>query len=206
MLPPRRSKCSKTSGSTSASRHFTSEHDLTIDLQPTLPGTRLDLRPLRADDWDALFAVASDPLIWEQHPNYDRYKEEVFREFFRVALESQSALVAIDRANGMIIGSSRFNGYDAERRELEIGWSFLARSYWGGKYNREMKQLMLDHAFQYVDRVLFVIGRNNIRSQQAIERIGGVSVGLQTVRGVENAVFEITRTAWSSNVLERRMP
>ena len=150
--------------------------------------------------------MASDPLIWEQHPNYDRYKEEVFREFFRVALESRSALVAIDRANGMIIGSSRFNGYDAERRELEIGWSFLARSYWGGKYNREMKQLMLDHAFQYVDRVLFVIGRKNIRSQQAIERIGGVSVGLQTVRGVENDVFEITRTAWSSNVLERRMP
>ena len=150
--------------------------------------------------------MASDPLIWEQHPNYDRYKEDVFHEFFRVALESQTALVAIDRANGMIIGSSRFNGYDAERRELEIGWSFLARSYWGGKYNREMKQLMLDHAFQYVDRALFVIGPSNIRSQQAIQRVGGVPIGLQTVRGVENAVFEITRTAWSSNVLERRMP
>ncbi len=177
---------------------------MTIDLQPTLHGTRLDLRPLQADDWDALFAVASDPLIWEQHPNYDRYKEEVFREFFHVALESQSALVAIDRANGMIIGSSRFNGYDAERRELEIGWSFLARSYWGGKYNAEMKRLMLDYAFKSVDRVLFVIGPNNIRSQQAIQRVGGVSVGLQTVRGVENAVFEITRDAWTSNVLAHR--
>ena len=179
---------------------------MTIDLQPTLHGTRLDLRPLRADDWDALFAVASDPLIWEQHPNYDRYKEEVFREFFRVALESRSALVAIDRANGMIIGSSRFSGYDADRRELEIGWSFLARSYWGGKYNAEMKRLMLDHAFQSVDRVLFVIGPNNIRSQQAIQRVGGVPLGLQTVRGAENAVFEMTKAAWTTNVVSRRTP
>lgn len=167
--------------------------DLNVDLQPTLVGALVELRPLRADDWTELFAVASDPRIWEQHPASDRYKEEVFGEFFRVALETHSALVAIDRADGRIIGSSRYAEYDAERREIEIGWSFLARSHWGGRYNREMKQLMLDHAFQFVDRVRFVIGPQNIRSQQAIQRVGGVLLGTEVVRGLENVVFCIDK-------------
>ena len=173
-----------------------------VDLQPTLRSSLLELRPLRADDWAALFAVASDPLIWAQHPASDRYNEDVFREFFRVALETSSAFVAIDLASGRVIGSSRYADYDAERREIEIGWSFLARSYWGGRYNREMKRLMLDHAFQFVDRVRFVIGPQNIRSQQAIQRVGGVLLGPEVVRGQESVVFVIDRNAsgsWSVN-------
>lgn len=167
--------------------------NMTVDLQPVLRGTLLDLRPLRADDWDALFAVASDPLIWEQHPERERYKEEMFREFFRVALESRSALVVIDRRDGRIIGSSRYSGYDVSAREVEIGWSFLARSHWGGRYNGEMKRLMLEHAFQYVDRVLFVIGPQNVRSQRAIERVGGVLLGTRIVRDSESVVYMITK-------------
>src|SRR5205085_1129157 len=109
-----------------------------FDLQPILKGELLELRPLRAEDFQDLYAVASDPLIWEQHPARDRYKEEVFKEFFREARESSGALVAIDTKDGQIIGSSRFHGYDEESSEIEIGWTFLARTHWGGRYNGEM--------------------------------------------------------------------
>lgn len=166
---------------------------MTVDLQPTLRGSLLELRPLRADDWDALYAVASDPLIWEQHPDRERYKEDVFREFFRVALESKSALVALDVQDGRIVGSSRYHGYDAVAREIEIGWTFLARSHWGGRYNGEMKQLMLQHAFQFVDNVMFHIGPQNIRSQRAIQRVGGEFVGSRVEGGRESVVYRIGR-------------
>jgi len=121
---------------------------MSFDLQPILKGELLGLRPLRPEDFNDLCAVASDPLIWEQHPIKDRYKEEVFKGFFREALESGGALIAIDSKDGQVIGSSRFHGYDKEKSEIEIGWTFLARSHWGGIYNREMKQLMLRHGLQ----------------------------------------------------------
>lgn len=143
-----------------------------FDLQPTLEGELLKLRPLREDDFEALFAVASDPLIWEQHPSWDRYKEDVFREFFRVAMESGGALISIERNSGEVIGSSRYHAYDEEKSEVEIGWTFLARRCWGGAYNAEMKRLMLEHAFRYVDSVYFVIGPANMRSRKAVEKIG----------------------------------
>src|SRR5215831_1988476 len=104
-----------------------------FDLQPTLKGRLLELRPLRPEDWDALFAVASDPLIWEQHPASDRYQEPVFREFFKGALECGGAFVVLDRATRAMIGSTRYAAFDAEKSEIEIGWTFLARSHWGGK-------------------------------------------------------------------------
>jgi RimJ/RimL family protein N-acetyltransferase len=148
-----------------------------FDLQPTLNGELLRLRPLRPQDWAELYAVASDPLIWEQHPEKDRYKEPVFREFFREALRSGGALVVIDSKDGKVIGSSRFHAYDKERNEIEIGWTFLARSHWGGIYNRELKDLMLRHAFQFVTRVIFLVGPQNLRSQKAMEKIGGVLLG-----------------------------
>ena len=150
-----------------------------FELQPHLVGDLLELRPLRPEDWEGLFLVASDPLIWEQHPAYDRYQEDVFREFFQGALESGGAFVAIDRRTQEIIGSSRYFAYDPEKREIEIGWTFLARSHWGGKYNGEMKRLMLGHAFQFVDSVVFVVGSTNFRSQRAVEKIGGVRTGLR---------------------------
>jgi len=151
---------------------------MSFDLQPHLKGELIELRPLTLEDWDDLFAVASDPLIWEQHPESDRYKEDVFRIFFSEALESGGAFVIIDRENQQIIGSTRFYGYDTEKSEIEIGWTFLARNYWGGRYNRELKQLMLDHAFKFVENVIFYVGENNIRSQKATEKIGAIKDGL----------------------------
>ena len=120
--------------------------------------------------------MASDPLIWEQHPAHDRYQEEVFKEFFREALESGGAFVVIDRKTQEIIGSSRYFGFEPGKREIEIGWTFLARSHWGGKYNGELKRLMLDHAFKFVESVVFLIGPTNVRSQKAVEKIGGVLI------------------------------
>jgi RimJ/RimL family protein N-acetyltransferase len=168
-----------------------------FDLQPVLKGDLLELRPLRAADFDDLFAVAADPLIWEQHPDKDRYQEEHFRRFFREALESGGALIASDTRDGRIIGSSRFHGYDSEKGEIEIGWTFLARSHWGGRWNGEMKRLMLDHAFRFVDRVVFRVGPQNLRSRRAVERIGGVYIGSRSgPAGRESAVYEITATAY----------
>jgi len=168
-----------------------------FESQPHLVGELIEVRPLAPDDSEPLFAVASDPLIWEQHPASDRYREDVFREFFREALETGSAFVVIDRKTGEMIGSSRYFGFDAEESVVEIGWTFLARAYWGGNYNGELKRLMLDHAFRFVERVVFVIGVTNFRSQKAVEKIGGVRVGRRdkvVPRGVvESFVYEIRR-------------
>jgi RimJ/RimL family protein N-acetyltransferase len=164
-----------------------------FDFQPTLKGALVELRALRPDDADDLFAVASDPLIWEQHPVPDRYKPDVFSAFFRESLASRGALTALDCNDGRVIGSSRFHAYDAQVSEVEIGWTFLARSHWGGKYNKEMKQLMLRHAFRFVKRVVFLIGPQNVRSQKAIEKLGGVRVGLKPdAAGRDSYVYEIT--------------
>lgn len=176
----------------------------TIDLQPTLKGSLLELRPLRAGDFAELYAVASDPLIWEQHPANDRWKEDVFRQFFQEGLDCGGALIAIDCRSGAVIGSSRYFGYDEEKSEVEIGWTFLARAYWGGVYNREMKELMLRHAFTFVDRVVFLVGPQNFRSQKAVEKIGGVRVGSrQDASGRTSIVFMITASAFSEMFAKR---
>ena len=169
-----------------------------LDRQPHLVGELIELRPLRAEDWEDLFSVASDPQIWEVHPAHDRYKEERFREFFRDGLESGGALVAIDRKTGRIIGSSRYFWHGPDHNELEIGWTFLARSHWGGIYNGEMKRLMLDHAFQSVDKVIFLVGEDNTRSQKALRKIGAVLTERQIERslyGVQlnHLIFEIRK-------------
>src|SRR5580704_10863614 len=171
---------------------------MSFDLQPTLKGQLLELRPLGAGDFNQLYAVAADPLIWEQHPNPDRCKEDVFQVFFREALESGGAFIAIDSKDGRVIGSSRYHGYDPEKSEVEIGWTFLARSHWGGVYNGEMKQLMLRHAFRFVDNAIFVIGPRNLRSQKAVEKIGGVRAGTRpSGNGGENVVYRITAATYA---------
>jgi len=165
-----------------------------FELQPMLKGELVELRPLRAEDFDALYAVAGDPLIWEQHPASDRYKPAVFREFFREAMESGGALLATDAKTGKVIGSSRYYAYSEEKSEIEIGWTFLARSHWGGAYNGEMKRLMLEHAFRFVETVIFAIGVTNFRSQKAVEKIGAVRVGARPdAAGRESFVYRIAR-------------
>ena len=179
-----------------------------FDLQPILKGELLELRPLRAEDFHDLYAVAADPLIWEQHPSNDRYTVDVFKVFFRQALESGGALLALDSKDGRVIGSSRFHGHDKEKSEIEIGWTFLARSHWGGSYNKEMKQLMLRHAFRFVNSVIFVVGPQNVRSQRAVEKIGGVRVGSRSDgSGRDSFVYQITAATFAKGrLLDNRAP
>ena len=165
-----------------------------MDLQPHLRGDLVELRPLRPEDFDALFAAAADPAIWAQHPESDRWTEPVFRRYFAGALASGGAFLVLDAVDGRVIGSTRFHGHDAAAREVEIGWTFLVRSCWGGPHNAEMKRLLLDHAFRFVDRVVFLIGPYNWRSRRAVEKIGAVLA--ETRRGPdgrESVVYEIRR-------------
>jgi N-acetyltransferase len=177
-----------------------------LDLQPHLVGDLLELRPLAAGDWEALFAAASDPKIWELHPVSDRYKEEVFREFFREALECKGALVAVDRKTGKVIGSSRYC-WHGDAGELEIGWTFLERLYWGGAYNGEMKRLMLRHAFTFAEKVIFRVGATNLRSRRAVEKIGAVLTNRRETlalhgKSIEHVIYEMARTAiWNSSIV-----
>jgi RimJ/RimL family protein N-acetyltransferase len=168
---------------------------MTFDYQPTLTGPLVHLRPLRAGDFEDLYAVAADPLIWEQHPASNRHQRDAFRKFVDDALGSTGALVAIDAEKQQVIGSSRFHAHDEDASEVEIGWTFLARSHWGGRYNGEMKRLMLQHAFRFVDTVLFLVGLNNTRSQRAVERIGAVRAETRPdAYGNESVVYRITES------------
>jgi RimJ/RimL family protein N-acetyltransferase len=134
-----------------------------FELQPTLENEFVKIRPLKEDDFEALYKVASDPLIWEQHPNKDRYKRDVFQTFFKGAMESKGAFLVFDNKTGEAIGSSRFYGFDKEAKSVVIGYTFLAKDHWGTTYNRALKTLMLNHAFRFADKVIFHIGAYNIR-------------------------------------------
>lgn len=169
------------------------------DLQPTLTGPTVVVRPVAADDWPEMFAAAADPAIWALHPAHDRWHEAVFRAYFDGAMASGSAFAITERQTGRIIGSTRFNDHDPERREIEIGWSFLTRDHWGGNTNAEVKRLLIDHAFTFVDTVLFWVGDSNWRSQRAMEKIGGIRrPGLFTrpITGEQKSVvFEVRKPA-----------
>jgi len=178
-----------------------------MDRQPVLEGERLVLRPLREDDWDALFAVASDPEIWALHPAHDRWQEPVFRDFFADALANEGGLVVIEKASGEVVGSSRFQGYDpAAGGVVEVGWTFLARRLWGTGCNAEMKRLMVGHALQYVERVEFRVGADNVVSRGAMKNIGGkltdrTDVTVRAGRPVEHVIYEISRECFAEGPL-----
>lgn len=148
-----------------------------MDRQPTLVGELVAVRPLRIDDFDLLYAVAADPLLWEQHPDRERWREDVFRAYFDDHLASGGALAVIERESGDLIGATRYDNYDPEASEVEIGWTFLGRSYWGGIYNSDLKRVMLDHAFQSVETVVFLVDAHNARSRRAVEKIGATESG-----------------------------
>jgi RimJ/RimL family protein N-acetyltransferase len=149
---------------------------MTPDQQPELRSETLLLRPLRADDLEPLWAVARDPLLWEQHPDKTRSQRAGFERFFAAALESGSALALINCGTGQVIGSSRYYEWDPARREVAIGYTFLAREFWGGATNREMKRLMIEHAAPWADAIWFHVGKGNLRSRRAMEKIGGRAI------------------------------
>ena len=175
---------------------------MSFDLQPFLRGELLELRPLRPEDFAGLYAVASDPLIWEQHPNRNRYQRDVFAVYFEGAIESGGALRVIDNSSGVLIGSSRYYDLDEAQRSVAIGYTFIAREYWGGQANRALKTLMLEHAFRFVDRVIFHVGAANLRSRKAMEKLGGVLIGEVTMsyhgeQSHPNVVYKIDGADWA---------
>ena len=178
-----------------------------FDLKPThLENALVKLIPLQITDFELLYKVASDPLIWEQHPNPDRYKREVFENFYRGAVESNSAFVIYDSKSLQPIGSSRFYDYDEEKSVIAIGYTFLARNYWGSTYNQSIKALMLNYAFQHVDAVIFHIGTDNIRSQKAITKLSAVKcdeieMSYYGEPSKLNYIYKIMKPEWLSNPL-----
>ncbi len=178
---------------------------MSFNLQPSLENELIAIRPLTEEDFDDLYLIASDPLLWEQHPSKTRYQREVFENFFKGAVESKSAFLVYDKANEVVIGTSRYYDYDAEKSTVVIGYTFIARSYWGRAYNMSLKKLMLDYAFQFVEAVHFHIGANNIRSQTAIGRLGAKKIGEQQVAyyGEQhnlNFIYEIKKAEWEGQL------
>ena len=176
-----------------------------FDFQPTLRGDGIDLRPAQPQDFGALFAVASDKQIWSLHPAHDRWQEPVFRAFLDNAFADEGGLVAIEPTSGEVIGFSRYSMQLAAPGEVEIGWTFLARRCWGGRVNGAMKRLMLDHAFRFVDTVIFRVGEANVRSRRAVEKIGGKLIADRTedvvVAGAPavHVTYAIRRAEWASD-------
>jgi RimJ/RimL family protein N-acetyltransferase len=174
---------------------------MSFELQPRIQNKLVRLEPMEADDFDALYVVASDPLLWEQHPNKNRYQRPIFETFFKGALECGGALCVIDNATGELIGSSRYYDLDETQRVVSIGYTFIARSTWGRQYNRALKVLMLDHAFRFVDRVVFHVGAGNIRSRKAMEKLGGINIGEAAVsyygeQSTQNVIYKIDKVDW----------
>jgi RimJ/RimL family protein N-acetyltransferase len=168
-----------------------------LDLQPTLTSPHLTLRPLVAEDFEELFCVASDPLIWAQHPDPARGTREGFQAFFAGALGSQGCLVAIDTAQQSVIGCSRYTNY-APGETISIGYTFLARSHWGGAANAQMKSLMLHYAFTDVPEVLFTVAERNLRSRRAVEKLGAELAGIEDVPrwGQKQVIYRLTPHLW----------
>lgn len=149
---------------------------MNFDLQPTLENDLIIIIPLEEPDFEKLYAVASDPLIWEQHPNKDRYKRAVFENFFKGAMESKGAFIVYDNITGNVVGSSRYYEPNQENSSVAIGYTFIGRDFWGKGHNAALKKLMLDYAFQFVDKVVLHIGATNYRSQKATEKLGAVKI------------------------------
>jgi RimJ/RimL family protein N-acetyltransferase len=173
-----------------------------INIQPTLENEKVNLYPLHEKDFNNLFAVAADPKIWEQHPNKNRYKIEVFKVFFDGALQSKGAFKIVDKNSGDVIGSSRFYDYNQEDNTILIGYTFFGLSYWGNGFNHTVKTLMLNYIFQFVSKVYFHIGANNIRSQISLGRLGTTKIGEQEVTYFGelpklNFVYSISKEEWN---------
>ncbi|RZL37089.1 MAG: N-acetyltransferase [Pedobacter sp.] len=175
---------------------------MNFNLQPTLENELVKIVPLKAEDFDQLYAVASDPLIWEQHPNKNRYQKDVFKTFFEGAIKSGGAFIIYEQGTNKVIGSSRFYDYDEKSDSILVGYTFIGRDFWGTGINNVIKKLMLDYAFEYVENVLLHIGATNFRSQKAIEKIGAKKVDeLEVAYYGEpnrlNFVYQIIKKDWA---------
>lgn len=150
---------------------------MNFSIQTILENEKYQLIPLHQGDFESLYEVASDPEVWQQHPNKDRYKREVFETFFQGALESGGAFKIVERETGDVLGSTRFYDYDEENNSIFIGYTFYGTKSWGKKINPQVKKMMLDYILQFVDTVYFHVGKDNMRSRTAMERLGAENLG-----------------------------
>ncbi|MFD2583041.1 GNAT family N-acetyltransferase [Pedobacter vanadiisoli] len=174
-----------------------------FDLQPTPEDDLIKIVPLKETDFEAVFAVASDPLLWEQHPNKDRYQREVFQNFFKGAIESHGAFIVYEKETGEIVGSSRYYDLNEANRSVAIGYTFVGRKFWGKGHNRSLKTLMLNYAFRFVDKVILHIGATNFRSQKAAEKLGAIKTGEFEVAYYgepvkPNFIYQIDKAKWAA--------
>lgn len=165
---------------------------------PTLEGPSLLVRPIKKDDFEGLYQVAADPVLWSLHSEPNRYERQVFQKFFDKMVSPPQALVVIDKTTSQVIGSSRYYDYLPQEQSVVIGYTFLAKKYWGGTTNSELKKLMIDYAFRYVEGIVFHTSEGNFRSQNAIAKLGAVrSAGLIEVPGVGTRVeYRLTKKLW----------
>lgn len=171
---------------------------MNFSIQPELENEQYQLIPLSQGDFEALYEVASDPKVWEQHPNKNRFEKDVFKNFFNGAIESKGAFKIVEKSSGDIIGSTRFYDFDENKNSIFIGYTFYGTKSWGRGINPQIKKLMLDYIFQYVDTVYFHIGKENFRSQTALERLGGKKIAEEEVAyfgepARTNFVYEIKK-------------
>jgi RimJ/RimL family protein N-acetyltransferase len=174
---------------------------MNFNLQPTLESELIEIVPLQQNDFEKLYEVASDPLVWEQHPNKNRYQRAIFQNFFNGAIESKGAFLVCEKENGKVIGSSRYYDLDKEKNTVAVGYTFIDRAYWGKGYNNVLKQLMFDHAFKFVDKIILHIGATNFRSQKATEKLGAKKIADLDVAyyGEEtklNFAYQVDRQNW----------
>lgn len=169
-----------------------------IDIQPVLETETILLTPVQEKDFESLYTAASDPKIWEQHPNKDRWKKEIFKTFFEGAIQSKGAFLIIDKNSNSVIGSTRFYDYNEQEKSIHIGYTFYTTQCWGKGINSLVKTLMLNYIFGFVSKVYFQVGAENIRSQIAISRLGAVKIDEQEVsyfgeKPTLNFLYEITK-------------
>ncbi len=174
-----------------------------LNLQPILENKIVALYPLVKADFNELYKVASDPKIWIQHPNKDRWQRDVFKHFFDEAIIGNGAYKILFKPTGKIVGSTRFYGYNELEKSVSIGYTFLSTYYWGKGINHMIKVMMLDYIFQFVSRVYFHIGAENIRSQKAISRLGVKKIGENVLKKGEtfskiNYIYSIEKSQWTS--------
>lgn len=175
-----------------------------INIQPTLENELIKIVPLKETDFETLYEVASDPLIWAQHPNKDRYQRDVFKIFFEGAIASKGVFLVFDQISGEVMGSSRFYDFDEQNNSIMVGYTFIGVKFWGKGYNRALKELQFDYAFQFAAKIILHIGATNFRSQKATERLGAVKINEIEVayygEGIKlNYVYQIEKSAWQSN-------
>ncbi len=172
-----------------------------FSIQPKLENDSLQLLPLAESDFERLFNVASDPEVWAMHPNKERYKRDVFQNFFKGALQSKGAFLIIDKETTAVLGSTRFYDYDENDESILIGYTFYGTKFWGKNINASVKKMMLDYIFQFVEKVIFHVGKDNIRSIKAMTKLGAENLGETEVAYFGetpkiNVVFQIKKDEW----------